>query len=512
MSANLDNVTRHWAQWQPSRIAVVHEDQEISWSSLDALIDSVAGGFQTHGLGKGDRLGILAANSIEWCVSALAALRLGAIVVPLNDRLASVEIERIARHAGCSMIVVDDQRIPQLPPSAEPDDVVMIGIGTMGKPGMVPWESLAPSAPPTAVAIDGDDVAVIAYTSGTTGLPKGVMLTHAAVLSQAASRCIEYGWSRETLRTLLCVPLAVVGGIVTNFLLTLVSGGRLYLEKDFAAPRVLDLIQRERITNMIFVPTIWEALTREEVFDGADLTSLTTAITGGAPVAIPLLETYQCKGVLIHQSYGLTEATSFVSDLPTELAISHHTSAGYQGMHTRVRIVDDEDQDVATGQLGEIVVQGPTVMKGYWNDPEATAVAMRSGWLHTGDIGHFDDQGLLYIVDRKKEMYISGGFNVFPAEVELGISGIRGVEECSVFSVPDPKWGEAGIAVVKMSTPEDPKAVRALCRERLAGYKVPRQILIVDTPLPRNLAGKILRHQVKALYYAAEHIADAAPS
>lgn len=502
-AAGIDDVTRHWAKWKPAAVALVFGSRRITWRELDGDVDRLAAGLLSYGFDQGDRLGILARNCPEWCVLALAAIRCGGIVVPINERFAAPEVEQVVTRADCAIVAVDEESVGKLARCRQVGaGVRVLGISTFdgidaSLDSMCDTaEVAAEPARPTA----GDDVVIIAYTSGSTGLPKGAMLTHASVLSQATSRSLEYGWDGRTLRTLLCVPLSVVGGVVTNFLLTLVSGGCLYLERDFEPGRVLDLIQDERISNMIFVPTVWELLARHPDFEARDLSSLDTAITGGAPVPTSLLRRYQAKGVLIHQSYGLTESTSFVSDLPPDRAIERNTSAGFPGMHTRVRILDDAGDELRAGEVGEIVVCSPTVMKGYWRDDDATRDAIRDGWLYTGDLGYRDDEGLLYIVDRKKEMYISGGFNVYPAEVERAILDFAGVRECAVFPVEDAKWGEAGIAVVAADANLDPSALTAHLRGQLASYKLPRQIIAATSALPRSLAGKVLRQDVRDQY------------
>jgi fatty-acyl-CoA synthase len=497
---NLIHVIDYWSKVRSAEIAVVCGADRMTWGELDRRSTAAAAGLQRAGIIQGDRVAILAINRIDWCVMAIAILKVGAFIVPLNDRLAPREIVEILTDAEVSAVATDATLGPKLTEAKDTLTFTVIDFDTSWeRPDAVSFAALAQTADELQpVEIDGEDIAIIAYTSGTTGLPKGVMLTHNNVLAQAFDRNAVYGWSPETLRTLLCVPLSVTGGIVTNFLLTYVAGGCLYLERDYNAERILHLIVDERITCMMGASIMWELLTKVDGFESADLSSLTTALGGGQPA--PPFDLFAHKGVQFHQVYGCTEAAAMVTDLPPHLLPDKPRSIGLPSMHTRVRVVDDHGVDVKVGDVGEIWVCGPTVMKGYWRNAAATAEAITDSWLHTGDLAVQDEDGMFEWMDRKKDMYRSGGFNVYPAEVERVLAMLPGVVECAVVMVSDPKWDQVGAAIIRASTAIDPADVVAYCKARLANYKVPRYVVTREDPLPRNASGKILRRVLQPEY------------
>lgn len=497
---NLVQPVGFWAQIRPEKPAIVTAEATLTWAELDARSTSVAAGLQGLGLAKGDRLAILAVNRLEWCVLAIAALKAGALIVPINDRLAPREIYEILSDAEVFAVATDDVLGSKLDEAIEKLDFAVIDFDSeVDRDGRTSFTTLLQHVSdlhPEELA--GSDTAIIAYTSGTTGLPKGVMLTHDNVLAQALDRNVVYGWSPDSLRTLLCVPLSVTGGIVTNFLLTYVAGGTLYLEREYNAERILRLIVEERITCMMGASIMWELLTKVDGFADADITSLATALGGGQPA--PPFALFREKGVEFHQVYGCTEACAMVTDLPAHLLPEKPSSIGLPSMHTEVRLLDDNGNEVPVGEVGEIVVKGPTVTPGYWRNPEATAETIVDGWLHTGDLGVQDKDGMYEWIDRKKDMYRSGGLNVYPAEVERVLVGYPGVVECSVVAVRDSKWDQVGAAIIRSAETVDPEAVVQYCKETLATYKIPRYVVAVDEPLPRNASGKVLRRVLRTQY------------
>jgi len=486
---NLGEICRYWARWQPEAVAVDDGGRSLTWRELDRRSDRIAAGLAERGVSAGDRLGILGQNSAQWCELVVAGFKLGAPVVPLNIRLSPDELGYIVRHAGCAAVAVDADLAPRY-------DAVADGLGPAlrirldGAVGEGPTvdELAATTAEPAEPELGPDAVALIAYTSGTTGRPKGAMLTQRNLLAFIRLLGAAEGWTAAT-RTLLCVPLAFTGGIVNNFIGTYGAGGTLVLERTFEPARALQLIVEQRITAMIGVPVMWQGIADVAGFDDADLSRLTTAITGGAPVPETLLRTYQRKGVLIRQAYGLTEATALVAMLPPALATEKPKAVGMPVLHTEVRLAD-----------GEILVRGPQVMAGYWADDAATATAIVDGWLHTGDLGRLDDDGFLEIVDRKNDLIISGGLNVYPAEIERVLADFPDMAEVAVVGVPDPKWGEVPAAIVRGTGPIDEAALVAHCRSLLADYKTPRHVVVVDEPLPRSMSGKVLRRELRAKY------------
>ena len=498
---DLGGIGRYWARWQPDGVAVLSGGRALSWADLDRRTDAIAAGLAGRGLRAGDRLGILGQNSPGWCELVVAAFKLGAAVVPLNIRLSPDELRFIVGHAGCAAVAVDGELAPRYDAvAADSGAALRIRLEGAGGDGPTLDELAAEPGPAPADEIDEAAVAIIAYTSGTTGRPKGAMLTQRNLLAFIRLLGAAEGWTAAT-RTLLCVPLAFTGGIVNNFVGTYGAGGTLVLERTFDPARALELLVDEGITAMIGVPVMWQGIADCPGFDGADLGRLTTAITGGAPVPETLLRTYQRKGVLIRQAYGLTEATALVALLPPALAIDKPRACGRPVLHTEVRLVDEDGRECPAGEAGEILVRGPQVMAGYWGDPDATAAAVEDGWLRTGDLGRLDDDGLLEIVDRKNDLIISGGLNVYPAEIERVLADFPGMAEAAVVGVPDRRWGEVPAAIVRGAAgPIDEAALVAHCRRLLADYKTPRHIVVVDEPLPRSMSGKVLRRELRAKY------------
>ncbi|MCW3040420.1 MAG: putative fatty-acid--CoA ligase [Solirubrobacterales bacterium] len=496
---NLAERVEYWARWRPEAVALREDDADVTWKELGERVARVAGGLAAHGVRPGDRVGVLSANSVEWCVLALATLHRGAIVVPLNIRLAAPELGLILGHSGCTVVAYDAGLAPLF--AAAPDGgSPRVRISLDGDADAdVTMAELAATEPTEIVERDDDDTAVLGYTSGTTGLPKGVMLTHGNLAACALQTALAEGSSHER-RTLLCIPLAFTGGIVNNFVSTFVVGGTLVLQKTFAPDDVVATIERERITTWFAVPIMWQAVAASPLFAAADLSSLTTAMCGGAPVPKALLAAFHEKQVDVRQAYGLTEATGSVCLLPAELAWRTE-AAGQPNIHTRVRLVGDDGAEVPHGEVGEITVKGPQVMAGYWEDPKATADAVRDGWLHTGDLARWTEDGLLQVVDRKKSMFISGGLNVYPAEIERVVDNLPEVEECCALGLAHERWGEACAVVVRPKNGHvDEEALVAHCREHLADYKVPRTVILTQDPLPRGMSGKVLRNEVQDVY------------
>ena len=497
---DLGRICRYWAAWQPEGVAIHCDGRAVTWRELDRRTDAVAAGLASLGITAGERLGVLGNNSTSWCVLVVAAFKAGAVVVPLNIRLSPEELRFIITNAGCAGVAVDADLADRYDEAAA-GALTSVRIRMDGAPGDGPTlDELAASSsvmPPVDIAADA--LAVIAYTSGTTGRPKGAMLTHRNLLAHIELIARAEGWTTAT-RTLLCVPLAFTGGIVNNFLATYGVGGTLVLERTFEPARALRLLTAHAVSTMIGVPVMWQGIADVPGFADADLTSLTTAITGGAPVPENLLRVYQAKGVLIRQAYGLTEATALVALLPAARAVEKPKAAGMAAMHTTIRIVDELGEECPPGATGEILVQGPQVMAGYWADDAATKTALAGGWLHTGDLGRVDTDGLVEIVDRKNDLIIAGGLNVYPAEIERVLHEYPGMVEAAVIGVPDPKWGEVPAAIVRGAGPLDTDSVVAHCRGLLADYKTPRHVIVVDDPLPRSMSGKVLRRELRAKY------------
>jgi len=493
---NLAAIGQFWARWQPDATAIRWAGSDISWSELDACTDALAAGLAEHGITHGDRIAILAGNCPQWCEVSVAAWKLGAVIVPVNTRFTATEVAYVVADAGASMLMVDADL-------AGICDLVDTSTSVQRIDDLDALRRTDVPAPFCDTA--DDDPAFICYTSGTTGDPKGAILTHRSF--DAASQ----GWAQALSlspadRIALPFPLAFTGGLAL-FLFCYWSGATLVLEPAADPDRLFDLFEIERVTALLAVPVIIQQLVDHPRWDTADLSSWRIACSGGASVPPTLLRAVQARGVPMLQMFSLTESSAAGTILPNADALTKVGSAGLPVLHGQVRIADENDHDVPTGDVGEILLAGPQVMAGYWNRPEATAETLRSGWLHTGDLGRLDDDGYLYVVDRVKDMLISGGLNVYPAEIERLLAGVDGLVEVAVVGVPDDRWGETpAVIVFSAGAPVDPAAIVAAFHDTLADYKQPRYLVVRDEPMPRGMSGKILKRHLRA-----DLIADPSP-
>ena len=495
---SMADFVRSWARWEPDATAVRSGTERITWSELDRRTGAVARSLQTLGVGRGDRVAAFLGNCTEFLETVIACMKLGALFVPLNVRLSGPEVVHLLEHSGSRVLVTDpalQARVAsRLPPGLE---VVCTQNGAPRS-----FEELrATTGEPPNVETGPNDPLFLCYTSGTTGLPKGAMLSHRNVLQPALNQILIHEVGKSD-RLFLPFPLAFTGGLISNAMLAYVAGCELVLEPAFEPARALGILTEQRITIFMAVPVIWQAIADMPGFAEADLSSLKVAKSGGAPVPIPLLGTYARKGIDLIQGYALTEGSGITTTLHPRDAVRKVGSAGIPTNGTRLRIVAEGGSECATGEVGEIHVRGPEVMLGYWNDPDATAAALHDGWLATGDLGRLDEEGHLWVVDRKKDMLISGGLNVYPAEIERVIERIEGVVEIAVIGVPHDRWGEVPAAIIFSGDHERPapEDVVATCREQLADFKVPHYVVFSEEPLPRTMSGKLLKRELAASY------------
>lgn len=488
---NLADIGRHWARWQPNAVAITYQGVTTTWREFDRRSDQLAAGLASLDITSGDRVAVLMTNRTEWCDLAIAVLKLGAVMVPLNVRFTAREVAFVVADAGCRLVVFDEGLRPGV---AELDDSVRAVV-------VEELDAIARRAPRAIPEIDTADSApaFICYTSGTTGDPKGAVLTHGSwnVASQGWAQSIQLTTDD---RVVLPFPLAFTGGLAV-FLFTYWAGARLVLEATLDLDRLIDLFESERVTALLAVPVIHQQLVDHPRFASADLSSWRVASSGGAPVPVSLLQSVQARGVPMLQGFSLTEVSAAATILPASDAFRKIGSAGLPVMHARIAIEAKNGSGCAAGEVGEILVKGPQVMTEYWNNPAATSAAIVDGWLHTGDLGYLDDEGYLYVVDRMKDMLISGGLNVYPAELERVIATIPGVIEIAVVGVPDQRWGEVPAVVAYTGgAPLSGDDVLAACRASLADFKLPRYLVVVSEPLPRNMSGKILKRNLKDMY------------
>ncbi|AGP60161.1 class I adenylate-forming enzyme family protein [Streptomyces rapamycinicus] len=502
----------YWARTTGDTTAIVYESTRISYGTLSARVRSLAAALSDGGVRTGDRIAFLGRNGPALLAAALAAAHLGAVFVPLNVRLAGSEVAHLLGDCRPHTLIAEDAGRPLVDGIADtvPVQRFLLADGGPAASGTHPrWKPLpmpeptetADAAPP--VAVRPTDPAVIMYTSGTTGRPKGAVLTHGNLwwnhLNTAAVIRTRLGDP-----TLVLAPMFHIAGLSGFTLGSLMQGGTLVIRRSFSPEQCLEDLVEHRVANLIAVPTMFAAIAATAGFPRADLSALRAAIVGGAPVPPTLVRDYLAHGIPLHQAWGMTETAPLASHLPTELVAAHPDAAGFPLPHTEIRLVDPATGGVVTEPeaAAEICVRGPNVFAGYWNNPEATGrVLDDAGWFRSGDIGRVDKNGLLFIVDRLKDVIISGGENIYPAELERHLAEYPGVREVAVVGVEHPRWGESPVAVLCQdgdgrATLEE---IRAFIGQRLARYKLPTAVHHVDA-LPRNGSGKVdkaaLRSQV----------------
>ncbi|MBI2157483.1 MAG: long-chain fatty acid--CoA ligase [Candidatus Rokubacteria bacterium] len=501
MSAhNVAGVLAHHADRFPDRPCLVWEGETITYAELERRAAGTAAGLRGLGIGRGDVVALLLYNCPEFIEAMFAASRLGAIVMPINWRLAGEEVAYIAAHAGAKLVISEPELAP-LADAARPrlPEARFVSVG--GAPaGFTPFGALraAGGAPPVE-PVAGDDVHRLMYTSGTTARPKGVMITYANLHWKNIAHVVEFGITGAD-RGLACGPLYHVGALDLTTTTVLYAGGTVEIQRKFEAERVLDALERHGISNVWLAPAMVNQLLAHPSLGRRDLSGVRLIIDGGEKMPLPLIERLgrAFPNAWFADAYGLTETVSGDTFLDKRKTVEKIGSVGKACLHLEVAIWDEQDRPVAPGALGEIVLRGPKVFTGYWKDPEATAAAFRGGWFHTGDIGHLDADGFLYIVDRKKDMIVSGGENIASPEVERVLYEHPAVLEASVVGRPDSRWGEVPVAFVVLRAGMEAGAeeLQEFCRVRLARYKTPRVVRFIDA-LPRNPSGKVLKRVLR---------------
>jgi fatty-acyl-CoA synthase len=491
----------HWGHLRRDQTALVCGDARLTWGELAHQSRAMAAAYQDMGVRRGDRVGCLLDNSLEWCVAYAGSIMAGAALVPLNTAFGYVELREIERDAGCSLVVSTPRLIEKLGVTGlkqSPYDIFIFARGQDAPPRPYTDATLSATGfvPP---AVTDEDVFAIPYTSGTTGAPKGVMMTHRSTETMCSALSLGFGLSSEE-RVLVVAPLAYTGGFICNVAPILWLGAMGYIERQFDPGQALGRLTGERITSMAGVPAFFQRIAEAPGFDQADLSNLVHTTTGGAPVPQWLLQKYRQKGVVLRHSYGCTEGGGNVTLPDPQSAIERPGACGPGLVSLDIQALDDEDNPVPTGVLGELCMRGDQMMKGYWNKPELTAASVRNGWYHTGDLGCIDEHGAVVIMDRKKNMVISGGVNIYPAEVERVIGTLPGVAEVAAFGIPNHEWGEELVAIIYARSPLDEEALRAEARRQLGGIKCPKRFVISSNPLPRTNANKIARTALSALF------------
>ena len=483
----------------PRLPAITFDGHTMSYGELLDRIDRLAAELAAGGVGRGDRVGYLGLNDPMFLITLFAAARIGAVFVPLNYRLTAAELGYILADAGVHTLLADAAHAAVAGPVLSGSGVRR-ALALSAVPGWEPLpDLLANRGRLAAPARPGpEEVAVIMYTSGTTGRPKGAMLTHGNLFWNNVNALLSFDVSQDDV-SLVAAPLFHIGGLNVTTLLTLQKGGQIVLMPTFDPGQALKLIAEYRVTTMFGVPAMFLFMSGVPEFAAADLSSVRLLICGGAPVPQTLISRYGQRGIAFVQGYGLTETAPLALVLRTDEVSVKAGAAGHAVLPlSDVRLVDAQNNPVPPGERGEICVRGPQVMAGYWHNREATdAVFDAGGWFHTGDIGQADQDGYVYVVDRLKDMVITGGENVYPAEVEAVLYHHPAIAEVAVLGTPHERWGEAVTAVValKPGAALTLEELSAFARDQLAGYKIPLRLEFVDA-LPRNPAGKVLKYQL----------------
>lgn len=488
-----------WAMYLPNKIALkeIGSGRSLTYRQINNLGNSYANYFTNRWhVKKGDRIAIIAETCLEYMMLLSAAQKTGAILVPLNYRLSPREIDFLLGDAAPKVVLYQEKYLESIMDCPNFRKIpVHVPLESSGALSYEMRDSIDET--PQPVEITEDDPVLILYTSGTTGFPKGAIYTHKMMFWNSENTALRLGLTDGD-RTINVMPFFHTGG--WNVLQTpfFHRGATVAMLPKFDAELVLDLLESEKITIFMGVPTMLKMMADTAQFDSANLSALRYFIVGGEAMPLPLIEKWHHKGVPIRQGYGLTEFGPNVTSLHQDDAVRKMGSIGKPNFYIDIKIVDDNENPVAPNEIGEFCLKGPTCTPGYWNNPEATAAAIKDGWFFTGDYVRQDSDGYIYVVDRKKNMYISGGENVYPTEVEKFLRTHPEIADVAIIGVPDEKWGESGKAFVVRAAGSQLSAadILAFCKGNLAKFKIPKHICFLPE-LPKGDTGKIDRKQLK---------------
>jgi long-chain acyl-CoA synthetase len=509
----ITQLLRRAMQTAPRRVATEHLDRTRCWSDFGERVMKLAGALSGVGLARGDRVGVLALNSDRYLEALFAALWGGYVVTPINTRLAPREVEFWLADSECAALLVDENFAaaaaslrPQLPHLKR---LIFHGEGATPD-GMLDYEALlAAAAPAPDAGRGGDDLAALFYTGGTTGRSKGVMLSHRNIVANALNTAEALAGDDDTVY-LHAAPMFHAADNAVNFVVTAVGGKHLFMPR-FDPGLFLKRVAEKQVTATLIVPTMINMVVHHPDVEQTDTSSLKRLIYGASPMPEAVIR--RAFVALPHtgfvQAYGQSEAAPCMTFMyPDRHALEGPKagklkSAGRAAMGCEIAILDPDDKEAPRGEVGEICGRGDNVMLGYWRQPELTQKALRGGWLHTGDGGYMDEDGFVFVVDRMKDMIVSGGENIYSAEVEQVLYQHAGVAECAVIGVPDAKWGEAAHAIVRLKPGAEAREedLIAHCHKLIAGYKCPRSVSFREAPLPLSGAGKILKTELRRPFW-----------
>jgi acyl-CoA synthetase (AMP-forming)/AMP-acid ligase II len=509
---NIGSLLTKASRLHGNRLAIQYGEQQLTYAELNQRVGRLAQSLQTLGVRPGDRVAIVQRNGPALFETLFACFRAGAAAVPINVRLHPEEVAFICQDCGARVLVATGEyEASALRAHEQTPELQLVGVESI--PGARDYETLLLAAEPmtTDAVVDPDDLAWLFYTSGTTGKPKGAMLTHRNLLAMTMNYYADVNPMAPEDVVLHAAPLTHGSGLYGLPAIAKGATSVILHTPSFDAEMVFQLIQRLRVTTIAFLAPTQIKILLNGAYQSYDLSSLRCIPYGGGPMYVEdMKQAVEAFGPVLVQIYGQGEAPMTISYLRREEHITHGdpsaeqrlASAGIPRTDVEVRIIDDDDREVAAGVIGEIAARGSVVMAGYWNRPDVTAETLRGGWLHTGDIGMMDEQGYLYLLDRKKDMIISGGNNIYPREIEEVLLKHPAAYEVAVIGVPDPLWGESVKAIIALRpgmalTEEE---VSAFCREHLASYKKPRTVEFVPE-LPKSAYGKILKRELREQYW-----------
>ena len=489
----------------PDGEALVCGDRRMSWRDVAQQSAQIAAGFQKFGLQRGDRVAVLLGNRIEFVLTTLGAAHAGLVTVLLSTRQQKPEIAYVLNDCGARLLVHEAALADRIPDAHDITGVTH-RIAVDDDARISRFSALAENTPmPAPVEVGEEDTAMILYTSGTTGRPKGAMLAHCNIIhsSMVFVSCLKL---TSADRSIAAVPLGHVTGVVANIMTRVRCAGALVIMAEFKAAEYLKMAARERVTYTVMVPAMYNLCLLQPDFDSYDLSSWRIGGFGGAPMPIATIEKLDAKipGLKLINCYGATETTSPSTMMPGELTASHIDSVGLPCPGAQIVVTDADGRELPRGEIGEIWIHGGSVIKGYWNNPEATAESFTAGFWHSGDLGSVDAENFVRVFDRQKDMINRGGLKIYSAEVESVLASHPEVVESAIIPKPCPVLGERVHAVVVTRNVVSGEVLRAWCAERLSDYKVPETMDVRADPLPRNANGKVMKRQLREAWAAAQ--------
>ena len=500
---NIGDWIRKWSFLQPHKKALIFEDHPFTYQEINQRTNQLCHFLLERGIRKGDRVSVLLYNCHQYIEIFFALSKIGAILVPLNWRLAAPELKFIIEDSGSRMLIFEpefEEVIASIRPHLNLSEGDYISVGSPCLDWTKDYEKglleCSVQEPPLQFSVGDEDPHILMYTSGTTGIPKGAILSHRKTFYNALTADIFYNLTSKDIM-IVSRPMFHSGGLLVEAAPILYKGGTLILKKRFRSHEILETIQKYRVTLLEMAATVYQFILQECDLNQYDLSSIRCYFTGGERVPKAILKEYYRKGMTLSQIFGQTEAST-ITFLSPDAAVLKIGSVGLPVFHGEVKIVDKSGKGVSAGEVGEIIIKGPTLMSGYWNRPDLTSETIRDGWLYTGDLARMDEEGYIYIVDREKDMYISGGENVYPAETEKLLHTHPKIFDAGIVGVPDEKWGEVGKAFIVLKPGEamDNGEVFEFLKGKVAKYKIPKYVELIEE-LPKTASGKIQKFVLK---------------